>query len=224
MAVLLFSPMQQHAVREVGVQIAIIGAGRVGRALGGRWSANGHGVRYGVRRPDDPRHAELVDSAPGTAAPVVSTVQGAVDTADVVLVALPWASTEQVMGSVAVGSAVVVDATNPRAAGDLAPVSGAERIASWTGSTRVVKAFNTTGSANMADPHYPGGTPTMFLAGDDPDACDTVAALAAEIGFDPVRAGGLDAAADLEHLASIWIRLAYPLGNGPDLAFALLRR
>jgi predicted dinucleotide-binding enzyme len=64
----------------------------------------------------------------------------------------------------------------------------------------------------------------MFLAGDDPAACDTVAALAAEIGFDPVLAGGLDAAADLEHLASIWIRLAYPLGNGPDLAFALLRR
>lgn len=202
------------------MQIAVIGAGRVGRALGWRWAAAGHAVRYGVRDPADLRHAEL--AAAGTA--TVVTPHDAVDAADAVLVALPWAATEEVMGSLRVGGAVVIDATNPRAAGDLGPVSGAARIAAWTGSRRVVKAFNTTGAANMADPAYPGGPPAMFLAGDDESACDVVAALAAELGFDPVRTGGLDTAADLEHLATIWIRLAYPLGHGPDLAFALLRR
>ena len=83
-----------------------------------------------------------------------------------------------------------------------------------------MKAFNTTGSANMADAAYPSGTPAMFLAGDDPEACAVVARLASDLGFEPVRSGGLDTAGDLEHLAMIWIRLAYPLGGGPDLAFA----
>ncbi len=203
------------------MQIGIIGAGRVGRALGTRWSGLGHQVRYGVRDPEDQRHGELAATA-GT--PAITTTSGAVSGADVLLVALPWPATEEVMTSLDVGDAVVVDATNPRASGDLDPRSGAERLAEWTGSGRVVKAFNTTGAANMADARYPSGTPAMFLAGDDAAACDTVASLAAALGFDPVRTGGLDSAADLEHLASIWIRLAYPLGHGPDLAFALLRR
>jgi predicted dinucleotide-binding enzyme len=205
----------------VDVEIGIIGAGRVGRALGTRSSTLGHAVRYGVRDPGEPRHDGLTATA-GT--PTITTVSGAVDGADVALVALPWYATEAVTTTLDMGDAVVIDATNPRAAGDTDPHSGAERLARWTGSDRVVKAFNTTGSANMTDPAYPGGTPAMFLAGDDPDACDTVATLAAELGFDPVRIGGLDTAADLEHLASIWIRLAYPLGHGPGLAFALLRR
>jgi predicted dinucleotide-binding enzyme len=205
----------------VDVEIGIIGAGRVGRALGTRWSALGHAVRYGVRDPTEARHDEL-RAAGG--APMVTTASGAVDGADVVLVSLPWPATEAVTTTLDPGDAVVIDATNPRAAGDTDPRSGAERLAQWTGSDRVVKAFNTTGSANMADPRYPGGAPAMFLAGDDTAACDTVASLAAELGFDPVRTGGLDTAADLEHLATIWIRLAYPLGHGPDLAFALLRR
>lgn len=203
------------------MEIGIIGAGRVGRALGTRWGALGHAVRYGVRDPAEGRHDEL-RAMDGTR--TVTTVSGAIDGADVVLVALPWPAAEAVMSALDLGDAVVVDATNPRAAGDTDPRSGAERLAQWTGSSRVVKAFNTTGSANMADTAYPGGTPAMFLAGDDATACDTVASLAAELGFDPVRTGGLDTAADLEHLATIWIRLAYALGHGPDQAFALLRR
>lgn len=197
------------------MEIGIVGAGRVGRALGRRWTQSGHDVRFGVRDPHDPRHADL-----GHAVAVADAVLGA----DVVLVALPWPATELVLRAVDVGDAVVVDATNPRAAGDTDAVSGAERIAAWTGSGRVVKAFNTTGAANMADAVYPGGPPTMFLAGDDEQACTTVAALADQLGFDPVRTGGLDTAGDLEHLASVWIRLAYQLGQGPDIAFGLLRR
>lgn len=97
-------------------------------------------------------------------------------------------------------------------------------MADWTGSSRVVKAFNTTGSANMTDPRYPGGTPLMPVAGDDPTAKQVVMDLAGQIGFDPVDAGPLSGAAELEHLAALWIRLAYRLGHGPGIAFSLLRR
>ncbi len=196
------------------MRIAIIGAGRVGTALGRRWAAAGHDVVYGVRDPHDPRWVDL--------GPTARPPQ-AVDGADLVLIALPWAAVDQVLPALDVHDAVVLDATNPRQALRTGR-SGAEHVAELLGSPRVVKAFNTTGSANMENPAYPGGIPMMALAGDDARAKATAAKLAAELGFDPVDAGPLTAAGDLEHLAELWIRLAYQLGHGPDIAFALLRR
>ncbi len=202
------------------MKIATVGAGRVGSTLGTRWTATGHNVVYGVRDPSEPRHAELGSTA---------TPAEAVRDADVVLVALPWDAAEPVLSSIDVFDAVVIDATNPLAANSRAlkehpELSGAQLVAEWARSSRVVKAFNTTGAGNMADSAYPGATPVMLYAGDDADAKSVVSALATEIGFEAVDAGPLTAARDLEHLARIWIRLAYSLGQGPDIAFALLRR
>jgi predicted dinucleotide-binding enzyme len=207
------------------MNIAVIGAGRVGSTLGGRWAAGDHAVTFGVRTPGDTRHDSL-RAVPGVS---VATPADAVAGADVVVLALPWPAVEEVARDLgpALGEAVLVDASNPIADGGLATVggpSGAERVAAWSGSARVVKAFNTTGSGNMADATYSTGTPMLAVAGDDDGAKAVVAGLAAELGFDPVDAGPLSAADDLEHVAALWIRLAYALGNGPDIAFSLLRR
>ena len=35
------------------MNIAIIGAGNIGGALGMKWAKAGHNVRYGLRKPDD---------------------------------------------------------------------------------------------------------------------------------------------------------------------------
>lgn len=202
------------------MRIAVIGAGRVGTTLGARWATTGHDIVYGVRDPDDPRRADL-----GT----VATPANAMRHADAVLVSLPWDATEEVLGGIDVGDAIVIDATNPVVSGarqlERHPeLAGAQLVAEWARSSRVVKAFNTTGSANMANPVYPGGTPVMLIAGDDSDAKQAVVSLANDIGFDAVDAGPLAAARDLEHLAMIWVRLAYVLGNGPNIVFSLLRR
>jgi predicted dinucleotide-binding enzyme len=201
------------------MRIAVIGAGRVGQALGARWQDAGHDLVYGVRDPGDPRHGER-STAPVEAAPIGS---------DVVLLALPWAAMAEVVPRLPVGDAVVIDATNPLAEGAsglLTPPegSGAAAVAAWCGSPAVAKAFNTTGSQNMVDPRYRGARPMMPVAADDPRAKSTTIALAEEIGFDAFDAGGLAAAADLEHLALLWIRMAYRLGNGADFAFARVRR
>ena len=202
------------------MRIAIIGAGRVGTTLGQRWADLGHDVTYGVRDPSHDRHAHLKQR---------DDPASAVIGVDVVVITLPWDATEAVVSGLPVGDAVVIDVTNPLAANarELArhpELSGAELIAQWIRSPRVVKAFNTTGAANMARPDYPGGRPVMLIAGDDTDAKSVVLGLATEIGFDAVDAGPLTAASDLEHLAMLWIRLAYALGQGPDMAFSLLRR
>jgi predicted dinucleotide-binding enzyme len=216
----LLAPDGPAGEERAAVHISIIGAGRVGTTLGRRWSEGGHVVTYGVRDPGDARHAAL-----GSVALPADAVAGA----DVVVIALPWAAVAEVAPALEVGDAVVVDATNPLgpdARQLLAPSegSGAEAVARWTGSSRVVKAFNTTGSANMADPGEAPVRPMMLLAGDDDEAKATVGSLAAALGFEPVDGGPLAAAADLEHVAALWIRLAYRLGRGPGIAFALVQR
>lgn len=194
------------------MRIAILGAGRVGTTLGGGWEARGHDVVYGVRDPADPRHEEH-----GAAAMPADASRGA----DVVVLALPWAAVEGVLRGLDLAGSVVVDATNPLGAID--DGSGAERVASWAPAARVVKAFNTTGWENMADPAYAEGRAAMLVAADDAEAKETVLALAGELGFDAVDAGPLAAARELEALASLWIRLSRS-GHGRGIAFSLLRR
>jgi 8-hydroxy-5-deazaflavin:NADPH oxidoreductase len=67
------------------VQIAILGAGQVGSALGRLWHAAGHDVSFAARHAARPQAlaAELGERA--HAAPVAGAVGGA----DVVLVAVP---------------------------------------------------------------------------------------------------------------------------------------
>ncbi len=201
------------------MRIAVIGAGRVGSALGMRWSAVGHDVLFGVRDPDDPKYRGLE----------VESITEAVEGADIVVLAVPWRAIEDVSADLGeLDDHIVVDATNP-----LTPdrrhvlhpsTSGAEEVAALLKSGRVVKAFNSTGSGNLADTLYPNGTPVMLIAGDDVEAKRTVLALAADIGFDAIDAGPLSVARDLEHMATLWIRLSQGAGLGPDIAFGLLRR
>lgn len=209
------------------MKVAIIGAGNAGQALGLRFSEVGHAVTYGVRDPSDPKHAAMLDAQPGVSLAVPAD---AARGAEVVVLAVPGQAAADAVWSLGdLGGAVLVDATNmfgPGLAGldpDAIP-SGGEVVAAHAVNARVVKAFNTTGSANMRDPSYPQASPVMLVAGDDADAKHVVAGLAAALGFDPVDAGPLSAARGLEELALLWVRLAYQLDNGPDIAFALLRR
>lgn len=209
------------------MNITIIGVGNVGRALGPRWAELGHTVIYAVRDPESERHAELLARTHnGRAAKVETATAGA----DVVLIAVPWDAAEAVArGLVLNPFTIVIDATNPLlpAFAGLDPnstPSGGERMAEWTGAARLIKAFSTTGSANMTNPAYPGAAPAMFLAGDDASAKEVIGQLATAIGFDPVDAGPLFMSRAVEEIALLWIRLAYVHGNGPNIAFALLRR
>lgn len=194
-------------------RIAVIGAGNVGTALGSRLAEVGHEVVFGVR---DPSGRDLPGEATG--------ISESLERADVVLLAVPWAAMADVVGSVGdAGGAVIVDATNPFGPAAPASGSGAEQVAAWTGSRRVVKAFNTTGFNVMADPGFGSERPVMPLAGDDADAKRVVSELAAAIGFDPVDAGPLANARHLESMAALWVHLARS-GEGREIAFALLRR
>ena len=206
--------------------IAILGAGNVGIALARAWIARGESIVFGVPSPD--KYRDTVATL-GPSATIVSTAS-AIDAAEVVVLATPYAAALEVARSIVDWSGrIIVDATNPLAPG-LAGLSvgtttsGAEQIAAAAHGARVVKAFNTTGAENMADSRYPGGAIFMPVCGDDADARARVIALATLIGFDAVDCGDLSAARYLEPFAMTWIHMAIKLGHGRSFAFARLRR
>ncbi len=210
------------------MNIAILGTGSVGRALGRGWADAGHAVVFGSRHPDADKAQSLVASI-GDRAGATSLAEAAA-AADVVALAIPWGTVERTLTDLSdLTGKVLIDCTNPLKP-NLAGLavdddtSGAEQIAAWAPEARVVKAFNTTGANNMADPVYDGTPLTMFVCGNDAEAKTTVMALAEDLGFEAVDAGILMRARQLEPLALLWIHLATSAGLGREIGFKLLRR
>jgi predicted dinucleotide-binding enzyme len=206
------------------MNITIVGSGHVGRALAPGWRRAGHDVTFATRDPDGAKAAQLKRDGFG-----VVPLDGAARIADTIVLAVPWAAVARTIAALgSLAGKVLIDATDPLTTprelalgfGD----SGAETVARLAAGARVVKAFSTTGAANMADSRYPGGKLMMAIAGDDAAAKQIAMALAADLGFEPVDTGALAMSRYLEPLAMLWINLAYVQGLGPGFGFALLRR
>lgn len=209
------------------MNIAVIGTGNVGGALGTGWAQKGHRVTFGSRDPNSAKIQDLLQSAGPNAQ--AATVSEAVAGAAVVVLATPWPATEPVIRSAgSLAGKVVVDATNPLGPGLQLTVgttsSGAEQVAQWAEGAPVVKAFNTTGFENMANPIYDGEPIAMFICGDDAEAKATVTRLAEDLGFEVADTGALAMARNLEPLALVWINLAIVQKWGRNFAFKIVKR
>ena len=185
------------------MDIVVVGAGNVGRALAGGWQKTGHGVSFAARNPDDAKSADLRKQGFE-----VMPVAGAAQAAEVIVLAVPWdavATTVPALGPVA--GKIIVDATNPLTANlELAighTDSAGEMVARLAPHARVVKAFNTTGANNMTDSRYAGGKPMMPIAGDDAEAKAVVMRLAGDLGFEPIDTGPLAMSRHLESMAIV---------------------
>jgi predicted dinucleotide-binding enzyme len=201
------------------MKIAIIGAGHVGKTLSTALQSKGHAVVYGSR-----------DSASRTERNI-KTVADALLGAEAVILATPWVATEALVVQHADGLAgkIVIDATNPvhpslARLANAANSSGAELLQSQARQAKFFKAFNSTGVSVMAHPRFAAGNAAMFVAGPDGADKDIVLRIVADVGFEPIDAGELKAARQLEHLAMLWIQLAYSKGYGRDFAFVIARR
>jgi predicted dinucleotide-binding enzyme len=201
------------------VRIGILGSGVVGRALATGYLRHGHEVRVGTRQ------SELDDLPVGPAAQVAAD-------SDLVVLAVQGAVAVELVSGLAaeLDGKVLVDATNPldmSAGGPQLYVgttdSLGEQVQRAVPGARVVKAYNTVGNALMVDPDLPGGPPTMFIAGDDPAAKETVGDLLRETGWDVADLGGIEASRYLEPMCMAWV--AYGARNGTwTHAFRLLRQ
>jgi predicted dinucleotide-binding enzyme len=207
------------------MKIGIIGTGNVGGTLGTGWARKGHEVMFGARDLADTKLQRLLTQSDAK----MSTVQDAAAFGDVVVIAVPWPATEEAIRNAGkLSGKILLDCTNPITTWPRIEtgnkISGGEQVGQWAGGAAVVKIFNTTGYANMANPKYGSELVTMFYAADDPSAKVTASQLAADLGFDPVDAGPLANSTFLEMIASFWGVLAFEQKLGLEIAFRLLRR
>jgi NADPH-dependent F420 reductase len=211
------------------MKIGILGAGNMGGTLGRLWAELGHEVFFGLRDAESVK-AQRAFSAVGDDAGW-GTAAEAAEFGDVVLIAVPWEATQEVLSSIAptLKGKALIDCTNPIKP-DLSGLavghttSAAEEIARWAPGARVVKAFNTVGAGTLHDAKYGDHSASMFVCGDDEAAKKLVTQLADEIGFEVIDAGPLIEARYLEPLAMLWIHLAIRGKFGSKIAVKLLRR
>ena len=191
------------------MDIAIIGAGNVGRALATSFTRAGHEVLLTAQHPE--RAQEV---ASGTGARVAESNAAAATDAEIIVLAVPFASSKAVAEEIrdVVAGKTVVDVSNRMAFGADGPTidngpSNAERLAAWLPDASVVKAFNTVFASNEVDPNVDGIQLDGFVAADDPVAKATILALVDSIGLRPIDAGPLARAQQLEQLAFFNIAL-----------------
>jgi 8-hydroxy-5-deazaflavin:NADPH oxidoreductase len=207
------------------MKIAIIGSGKVGKALATSILRAGHEVTLSAANPE---HA--AEAAKATGAHAARSNIDAVKDAELVIIAVPYDKLGDVFRGLgaAVDGKIVIDTTNhidlENPAEVLAELSNAEEIQKRHPAVRVVKAFNYAFSVRMADPVVNGTKLDGFVAGDDQEAKATVLELVESIGFRPIDAGPLVMARVLEHMAllnvSLQIRHGWPWQNGWKLVGA----
>ncbi len=195
------------------MNIAIIGAGKVGLALATAFVRAGHDVVIASRDPEDAGRAAVAAGAS-----VADSNAEAASAADIVVLAVPFSSVPDIAPEIAdaVTGKIVVDASNRMSFGAEGPAmdtttSNAEELAALLPGTSVVKAFNTLFASNQADPVTDGVQLDGYVAGNDVASKRQVLDLVGSIGLDPVDVGPLERARQLEGLAflNITINMAH---------------
>ncbi len=210
------------------MKLGVIGSGNIGKGIGSWGAKLGYEVTFSAKNEVG---AKAAAQAAGHGAKA-SSVRGAVESADLVLLAVPYGAVKEVLTEIRplLRGKTVIDATNALSA-DFSSLtlgfttSGAEEIAKLVPDAHVVKAFNTVFAQVYAsqNPKIQGKTISVFIAGDNKEATEKVQTLITKMGFDVVDAGPLKSARNIEPLAMLNISLGYGQGLGTGIGFTLLR-
>lgn len=214
------------------MKIAVLGTGIVGQTLGAGLAARGHEVMLGSREADNAKLKEWVAKTGGRVSG--GTFAQAAEFGELIILATLGAAAESViglMGAKRAAGKVVIDTTNPLKFEEGKPPSlyvgngdsGGEQVQRWLPAARVVKAFNTVGSAHMVNPSFSDGVPDMFICGNDQAAKQTVTALLVELGWPAIDIGGIEESRLLEPLCVLWVKYGLRTGTW-NHAFKLLRQ
>ncbi|HUY58421.1 MAG TPA: NAD(P)-binding domain-containing protein [Solirubrobacteraceae bacterium] len=212
-------------------RVGVLGSGEVGRRLAAGFASRGHRVMIGSREPNK---SELSEWLAGDGAGVEAGTFGQTAVhGEVLVLALLGDAAEAVIadtGAHKFAGKVVIDAMNPLDFSAGFPpklsISGedslGERVQRALPDAKVVKAFNTIGSAYFVDPHFSDGRPTMLIAGNDEDAKRMVGDVLADFGWpEPVDIGGIEGSRELEAICIAWVKIGGKRGAW-DHGFRLL--
>jgi len=199
--------------------IAVVGGtGPQGSGLGYRFAKGGHRVVLGSRSQE--RAASVAAEFAGR--PHTGSIEGAenakaVELADLVLLAVPYAGHDELVAELAprLANKIVISCVNPLGFDkrgpyglDLGPTSAAETAQRLVPDSTVVGAFHHLSAVSLASDAEMLDHEDVLVCGDDADAKAVVMELAATITGKPgIDAGPLRLARQLEPLTAVLISI-----------------
>jgi hypothetical protein len=170
---------------------AIIGFGKIGHALAKAFARKGLEVSVATTRDPESFASDAVAIGPTI---IPKTLAEAVK-ADVIFLAVRFDSHPDVAKALPSWQGkTIIDVTNAYGVPpeDLGGQPSSKFVAQAFTGARLVKGFNHLVAAVLdQDPAVHGGRRVVFLASDDDGAADEVGALAENLGFAPIKLGGL---------------------------------
>ena len=201
------------------MRIAVLGTGNIGGTLGAKWAAAGHRVVFGARDPGSPKTRAALGTAGAGAQ--VDTPAGAVAGAEVVVFAIPGAAMAETVGALGAGlnGKIVIDTTNQFGQPTINAIAA---IAAAAPQATIVRAFNSLGWENFAEPVADGVQVDLLYCGPDGAAREVAERLIADIGLRPVRVGDLAQAPLVDNVGALWVALVFGQKLGRRLSFKVL--
>jgi len=204
------------------MKIVVVGTGDMGGAIARALAERTlHDVRVCGSRSDSASAKKIIAANPER---IRAATEHDIAMADAVFLAVPWDAIDAATDSLTAFAGSVISVVVPWSAdgqGDprTTLTSAAERIAARLPAARVACAFTSISSQVVDDPGQ-SRRPSVVACGDD-EACAVALSLARELGFSPVRGGGLQAARYAEGLGLLWASLAYDAGYGERVAYEI---
>jgi predicted dinucleotide-binding enzyme len=170
---------------------AIIGFGNIGQALARAFARKG--IEVSVATTRDPESFASAAAAIGPT--IIPTTLAEAVRADVIFLAVRFESHPDVARALPTWQGkTIVDVTNAYGVSpeELGGQPSSRVVAQAFTGGKLVKGFNHLVAAVLEqDPAVHGGRRVVFLAGDNNDATAEIGALAENLGFSPVKLGGL---------------------------------
>lgn len=178
---------------------AIIGFGKIGKALAKAFARSGIEVSVATTRDPESFASAAAEIGPG----VIPTKLEEAVKADVVFLAVGFRSHVDVAKALPTWKGkIIVDVTNAYGVPleELGGQPSSRAVAQAFNGSRVVKGFNHLGASVLAqNPVVHGGRRVVFLASDDDAAATEIGALAENLGFAPIKLGALSEGGLLVH-------------------------
>ena len=170
---------------------AIIGFGNIGQALAKAFARNG--IEVSVATTRDPQ--SFASAAAAIGPQIIPKKLADAVKANIVFLAVRFESHLDVAKVLPTWKGkTIIDVTNAYGVSpeELGGEPSSRVVAQAFTGARLVKGFNHLGAAVLGqDPAVQGGRRVVFLASDDDGAATEIGALAENLGFSPIKLGGL---------------------------------
>jgi len=170
---------------------AIIGFGNIGQALAKAFARNGIEVSVATARAPE----SFASAAAAIGPEIIPKTLAEAIKADIIFLAVRFEAHPDVAKALPSWKGkTIIDVTNAYGVSpeELGGQPSSRVVAQAFTGARLVRGFNHLGAAVLdQDPAVQGGRRVVFLASDDDGAAAEIGALAENLGFSPIKLGGL---------------------------------